>query len=133
MKYMLDTNICIYIMKHEQRILDTFRGKQSEGVCISSIVLAELEYGVCYSSAYEKNKNKLVSFLSLVDVLPFDGAGAAAYGIIHASLRRKGTLIGIPDMFIAAHAKSKGLIVATNSIREFERVEGLELENWALD
>jgi len=104
--------------------------KKNEGVVISAVTLAELEYGVWNSGFYEKNRNKLISFLTLVEVLPFDGAAAMIYGELRTSLRRKETLISLMDMMIAAHAKSKGLIVVTNNIREFERVEGLETENW---
>jgi tRNA(fMet)-specific endonuclease VapC len=118
-------------MKNEQKSTSNFMANKGEGICISSIVLAELEYGVCFSRATEKSRRKLISFLPLVDVLPFDGAAAVSYGEIHASLRRKGTLIGIPDMLIAAHAKALGMTIVTNNVREFERVEGLKIENWA--
>ena len=130
MKYMIDTNICIYLMKHVPEVLSAFAMKKNEGVVISAVTLAELEYGVWNSGFYEKNRNKLISFLTLVEVLPFDGAAAMIYGELRTSLRRKETLISLMDMMIAAHAKSKGLIVVTNNIREFERVEGLETENW---
>jgi len=131
MKYLLDTNTCIHHMKHEQNTLTAFASKKSEGISISSIVLAELEFGVCNSDAYDRNRNKLISFLTLVETLPFDGADAIVYGNICADLRRKGTPVGQMDMLIAAHAKSKGLIIVTNNIREFERIEGLEMESWS--
>ena len=118
------------MMKHVPEVIAAFATKKNEGVAISAITLAELEYGVCNSTSFEKSKNKLVQFLTLVDVLPFDSSAALVYGDIRTSLRRKGTPIGPLDTLIAAHAKSKGLIVVTNNIREFERVEGLKIENW---
>jgi len=130
MKYMLDTNICVYIMKHVPNVMERFFSKRTDGVAISSIVLAELEYGVCNSDFYERSRKKLMSFLQLVEILHFDDEAAVHYGQIRADLRRKGKTIGIPDAMIAAHARSKGLIAVTNNTREFERVAGLELENW---
>jgi len=127
---MLDTNICIFLMKCVPEVIAAFAAKQESGIVISAVTLAELEYGVCNSNAYEKNRNRLINFLTIVDVLDFDGSAAVVYGGICADLRRKGTPIGQMDMLIAAHAKSKGLIVVTNNVKEFERVDGLVLENW---
>ena len=131
MKYMLDTNICIYLLNHVPEVLSKYDNKRNEGVAISTITLAELEYGLCESSAYERNRKALLAFLAIVDVLPFDDSATIQYGKIRVGLERKGTLIGLMDMLIAAHAKSKGLVIVTNNVREFERVEGLKLENWA--
>ncbi len=83
------------------------------------------------SSYPEKNSVALSQFLSIIEILPFDDEAACQYGLIRADLQRKGTLIGQMDMLIAAHAKAKGLTIVTNNVREFERVNGLELENWA--
>jgi len=130
MKYMLDTNICIHIMKHNQNVLSAFSENKSDGVAISSITLAELEFGVCNSGAYERNRVKLINFLSLVDVLPFDGAAAAAYGMLFASLTRSGNQIGKFDALIAAHARSRNMVVSTSNVREFGRVDGLNAEDW---
>ncbi len=130
MKYMLDTNICIYLLGHQPAVITAFTEKRAAGVAISSITLAELEYGVCNSRAYDKNRAALVSFLPLVEILPFGTAAAMVYGQICATLRKKGSMIGPLDMLIAAHAQSAGLVVVTNNTREFERVEGLPLENW---
>lgn len=102
----------------------------NDGVAISAITLAELMHGVEASAYPEKNAIALNQFLSIVDILPFDDEAAAECGIICATLWRKGTPIGARDMLIAAHAKAKGLIIVTNNVREFERVEGLGLENW---
>ena len=131
MKYMLDTNICIYIIKKKpEGILTALRTKLPDGLAISTITLAELAHGVQASAYPQNNTLALSQFLVIIDVLPFDHEAAMEYGEICASLRRQGTPIGQMDMLIAAHAKSKGLVVVTNNIREFARVEGLSLENW---
>jgi tRNA(fMet)-specific endonuclease VapC len=87
-------------------------------------------YGVEASTFPEKNALALNQFLSIVDILPFDSEAAAEYGKICATLRRQGTPIGAMDLLIAAHAKAQGLTIVTNNVREFIRVEGLDLENW---
>ena len=130
MKYLLDTNICVYLLKKNPGVISVFSAKKNAGAAISSITLAELEFGVWNSAAYDKNKTALLTFLSLVEILSFDSKAAAEYGKICAFLRQKGTPIGQMDMLIAAHAKSRGLVVVTNNSCEFERVEGLKLENW---
>jgi tRNA(fMet)-specific endonuclease VapC len=131
MKYMLDTNICVYLIKKKpESVLANLRSSINDGVSISAITLAELFYGVEASAYPEKNTVALSQFLSIVDVLPFDDEAASEYGRICATLRRKGTPIGPMDMLIAAHAKSKGLIVVTNNTREFEQVEGVDIQNW---
>ena len=132
MKYMLDTNICIYVMKNRpERVLERFRKELDRGICISSITLAELEYGMKHSSNPVKNEQSLLKFLLPLSILPFGQAAASAYGEIRAYLQRKGTPIGPLDMLIAAHARAENMILVTNNVREFERVPGLELENWA--
>ena len=131
MKYMLDTDICIYLLKHVPEVLSAFSAKQREGIAISSITLAELEFGLRKSSGYARNQNKLYKLLATVDILPFDDAAACEYGKIRAGLERKGTPIGPLDTLIAAHAKALGITLVTNNIREFQRVEGLKTENWA--
>ena len=131
MKYMLDTNICIFALKHIREVLAVFETKRNDGIAISSITLAELEFGVCNSNAIDKNRNALIAFLSLVDVIQFDGTAAAEYGIIKTALKRQGTPIGPLDTLIAAHAKAEGLTLVTNNTREFSRVSGLTLEDWS--
>ena len=130
MKYMLDTNICISLLKHDPRAMHLFALKKEDGAAISAITLAELEFGVWNSAAFERNRLALLSFLPLVDVLPFDSGAALEYGKIRASLRKMGTPVGQMDMLIAAHAKSKGLIIVTNNTREFSHINGVEMENW---
>ncbi len=132
MTYMLDTNICIYVMKNRpERVLERFRKELDRGICISSITLAELEYGMKHSSNPVKNEQSLLKFLLPLSILPFGQAAASAYGEIRAYLQRKGTPIGPLDMLIAAHARAENMILVTNNVREFERVPGLELKNWA--
>jgi tRNA(fMet)-specific endonuclease VapC len=132
MKYMLDTNICIYIIKKKpESVLAHLKEKMENGLCISAITLAELEHGVQASVRPEKNALALYQFLSIAEILSFDDEAAAEYGKVRALLQQKGTPIGPLDTLIAAHAKSKDLIVVTNNVREFERVEGLAVENWA--
>ena len=130
MKYMLDTNMCIYAQKKNESVLDKLKEHWQEGLAISSITLAELEYGVKASAAPEKNSIALMKFLSIVEILPFDTGAAEEYGNICAFLRKKGTPIGTMDMLISAHAKSEGLTVVTHNTREFERVSELKLEDW---
>lgn len=132
MSYMLDTNICIYAMKKKpEKVLQRLKEEINDGVCISSITLAELEYGMKHSSNPAKNEQALLRFLLPFDVLPFGAADASEHGEIRAYLQKAGTPIGAMDMLIAAHAKSEDIVLVTNNTREFERVVGLELENWA--
>lgn len=132
MTYMLDTNICIYAMKRKPvQVLTRLKEALHSGICISSITLAELEYGIKHSSNPEKNAQALIRFLIPFRILPFDAAAAAEYGKIRAHLQSQGTPIGPLDMLIAGHARSEGLILVTNNAKEFERVPGLTIENWA--
>ena len=132
MTYMLDTNICIYAMKKKpEMVLQRLRAELDNGICISSITLAELEYGMKHSSSPAKNEQALLRFLTPLSILPFGPAAASEYGEIRAYLQSQGTLIGPLDMLIAGHARAEKMILVTNNIREFERVPGLELENWA--
>ena len=132
MRYLLDTNICIYYINEKpSHIMEKVHQCMLDGICISAITLAELEHGVAKSAYPEQNADKLAQFLSIFDVLPFGGEAATAYGIIQADLQRKGTPISPMDTLIAAHARAEGVTLVTNNLREFERVEGLALENWA--
>lgn len=131
MTYMIDTNICIYAIKNKpEKVLKRFKEELNNGICISSITLAELEYGIKNSSNPAKNEQSLLKFLLPLSILPFGSAAASEYGEIRAYLKKQGKPIGPLDMLIAGHAKSEGLILVTNNVREFERVPGLELENW---
>lgn len=132
MIYMLDTNICIYAMKKKpEKVLQRLKEELNNGVCISAITLAELEYGMQHSSNPAKNEQALLRFLAPLSVLPFGATAASEYGAIRACLQNRGELIGPLDMLIGGHARAEKLILVTNNIREFDRVPGLELENWA--
>lgn len=130
LRYMLDTNICIYVMKRRPlEILNIFN--QNEGaLCVSMITVAELFYGAENSAFPERNQRVAENFLSRLTVLPYDMPAAIHFGKICADLKRKGKLISENDMHIAAHARSENLILVSNNMREFERIEGLKLENW---
>jgi tRNA(fMet)-specific endonuclease VapC len=130
LKYMLDTNIVIYVIKRRPlEMLDIFNASTGQ-MCISSVTLAELQHGVEKSSKVSHNLYKVEDFVSRLEVLSYDENAAAHYGNIRADLEKKGTPIGVNDLHIAGHARSKSLILVTNNIREFERVDGLRLENW---
>lgn len=130
LKYMLDTNIVIYVIKHRPvEMLEVFNAHAGQ-MCISSITLAELLHGVEKSSMITKNLRKVEDFVSRLEVLPYENTAASHYGDIRTNLEKKGIVIGINDLHIAAHARSEGLILVSNNVREFERVEGLRLENW---
>ena len=132
MKYMLDTNTIIYaINKRQEHIVQQITQHRPEDICISAITMAELEYGVYHSAKKQQNQLALVTFLSKIEIVPFDTNAALEYGIIRADLTAKGNLIGGNDLLIAAHAKSLGLTLVTNNTREFCRVEGLKIEDWA--
>ena len=131
MTYMLDTNICIYTMKNKpEHVLTRLKKELNSGVCISSITLAELEYGMKHSSNPVKNEQALLRFLVPLSVLPFGTTAASEYGEILTYLQSIGTPIGSLDMLIAAHARSEDMILVTNNVREFERVPDLDVENW---
>jgi len=131
LKYMLDTNIVIYVIKRRPvALLGTFNEHVGH-MCISSITLAELLHGVEKSERQEHNLNQVEDFISRLDVLTYDEKSAAHYGNIRADLERKGKTIGVNDLHIAGHARSEGLILVTNNEKEFNRVDGLRIENWA--
>lgn len=132
MRYMLDTNIVAFAKNNRPEIvLERMRCFDPGDLCVSVITLAELEYGAFNSSNPERNQLALTLFLANIDVVPFDGSAAVEYGRMRADLRRKGTPIGANDLMIAAHAKSLGMTLVTNNTREFSRVEGLAIEDWA--
>lgn len=133
MRYLLDTNICIYIIKRKPlSVLERFENLTADEVGISALTVAEMEYGARKSSFPEKNLAALQQFLSPFTLFPFDLQAAMEYGIIRADLETKGSPIGSLDMLIAAHAKSLNLTLVTNNEREFRRVDGLAIENWTM-
>ncbi len=131
MRFLLDTNICIYIIKKKpKQVIDMFLTLPIGSVGISSITLAELQYGIAKSINVEKNREALEKFLTPFEVLDFDQNAANCYGDIRAELERKGTPIGSLDMLIAAHARSLDVILVTNNEKEFVRIVDLKIENW---
>ena len=134
MRYMLDTNICIYAIKHKpEQVFQRLQEHDPSEICISSVTYAELIYGVERSNAVMRNRIALTVLLSNIEVLPFDSLAAENYGKVRAELEKGGTPIGPLDTKIAGHARSLNYTVVTNNTREFERVSGLQLENWATD
>ncbi|KMW72338.1 plasmid maintenance protein [Photorhabdus luminescens subsp. luminescens] len=132
-KYLLDTNIVIStIKKRPESILPKFN-KNTDHMAISTITLAELIFGAEKSGNPEKNLAVIEDFVSRLTILPYDEQAAFHYGNIRASLEKIGKRIGDNDLHIAGHARSKGLIVVTNNTKEFNRVDGLRVEDWTLD
>lgn len=130
LKYMLDTNIVIYLIKRRPiELLDVFNQHAGQ-MCISSITLAELLHGAEKSSMPDHNLLQVEDFISRLEVLSYGNKAAAHYGDIRADLERKGTPIGVNDLHIAGHARSEGLTLVSNNVREFERVDALRLVNW---
>ncbi|MUG98384.1 PIN domain-containing protein [Scytonema sp. UIC 10036] len=131
MKFLLDTNICIYIIKHKpKKVLDKFQSLDISDVGISSITIAELEYGVYKSQRQEQNRTALTQFLIPLQVVSFDEQATQTYGKIRAELENQGIVIGSMDMLIASQTISLGLILVTNNVRELSRIPALMLENW---
>ena len=131
LRYMLDTNIVIYVIKRRPiELLEVFNRHVGQ-MCISSITLAELLHGVEKSAMPDHNLRQVEDFITRLEVLEYGSKAAAHYGEIRADLERKGTPIGVNDLHIAGHARSEGLTLVSNSLREFERVEALRLVNWA--
>jgi tRNA(fMet)-specific endonuclease VapC len=131
MEYILDTNICIYIIKKRPiNVFEKFRSLSVGSIGISSITLAELQFGIMKSSNPEKNQEALDKFLIPLEIIDFGVNATIEYGKIRADLEKNGTPIGPLDTLIASHAKSLDLILVTNNEREFERIVGLKIENW---
>ena len=115
MQYLLDTNICIYLIKQKPpKVLARFQTLALSDVAISSITVAELEYGVCKSQQQEKNRSALLQFLIPLEIVEFDQAAATLYGAIRSDLESRGLVIGSMDMLIAAHALSLGVTLVSN-------------------
>ena len=131
LEYMLDTNICIYVLKNRPAVVREKFDSVAERLCISSIVLAELHYGAEKSARRQQNLQAIEEFVARLEVLDFSPAAAAHHGQLRAELERLGQPAGPYDMLIGAHARSEGLIVVTNNMREFARMPGLRVENWA--
>ena len=132
LKYMLDTDIVIYTLKNRPlRVREAFK-RHSGQVAISAVTLGELIYGAEKSSQSERNLKDIEGMTARLEVLPFDELAALHFGQVRAELAQAGTPIGPYDQMIAGHARASGLILVTNNVDEFKRVQGLRIENWAL-
>jgi tRNA(fMet)-specific endonuclease VapC len=132
MNYLLDTNICIYIINQKPApVLKRVQSRQPGQIAISTITLAELEYGVARSRYPDRNRMALLEFLLPFTILDFDQKASAEYGRIRAVLEARGRPVGPMDLLLAAQAKSHNLILVTNNEKEFARVDALRIENWA--
>jgi tRNA(fMet)-specific endonuclease VapC len=130
LRYMLDTNLCIRVLRDRPAMLRERFNREADGLCISTIVLTELLHGAAKSARPEQNRLEIERFAARLEVLPFDQEAAGHAGEIRAKLERQGQSIGGYDVLIAGHARSRGLIVVTGNLGEFNRVEGLRCEDW---
>lgn len=128
--HMLDTNIVIYVIKRRPREVLAVFNQHAGKMAISAVTYGELVHGVEKSARQVENLRVVEDFVSRLDVLPYTDKAAAHYGNIRADLERKGTPIGVNDLHIAGHARSEGLVLVSNNLREFARIDGLRLENW---
>lgn len=132
MIYLIDTNICIYLMNQRpSEVIQKFKNTEIGQIGISTITVSELNYGVVKSNLKKQNAKRLDDFLSPFEILPYDEAASQYYGIIRYQLESQGEIIGPLDMLIAAHALSRDLILVTNNEKEFLRIKSLKVENWA--
>ena len=130
--WMLDTNICSYVLrKRPEAVRRRFAAVAAEDLAVSTVVQAELYYGAARHPSGAAIRSEIDDFLRRLRVLSWDGAAAEAYGQLRALLENKGNVIGAMDMMIAAHALSLDATLVSNNLREFRRVKGLRLENWA--
>ena len=131
--YLLDTNICIFLIKKKNPLLiEKLKKYYNKGIFISSLTLAELEYGVENSDHKEKNRLSLIEFLTIFEILNFEQKDTQSYGMIKSDLRKSGKMIGAIDALLAAQAISRNLIFVTNNTKEFERINNLRIEDWTL-
>jgi len=131
MKYMLDTNICIYIIKRKPHaVIERFLQTEISQIGISSITLSELLFGVSKSSKPDQNKIALAQFIAPLEILPYDDQAAQQYGDLRAHLEKQGNPIGSLDMLIGAHALSINSALVTNNEKEFIRIPNLKIDNW---
>jgi len=133
MKYMLDTNICIYLIKKKpEKVLRHFKAHAIGDIGISSITLAELRYGVEKSQQVQKNRDALYEFLLPLEIADFDDEAAVSYGTVRVALEKDGTPVGSMDMLIGVHALSFGATLVTNNVREFKHIKGLKIADWSV-
>ncbi len=132
MNYLIDTNICIYVMnKRPPEVIQKFKNTEIGQIGISSITVSELYYGVSKSNLQTQNANRLEEFLTPFEILSYDENASKFYGAIRSQLESQGSVIGPLDILIAAHALSNDLVIVTNNEKEFNRIESLKIENWA--
>jgi tRNA(fMet)-specific endonuclease VapC len=132
MKYLIDTNICIYVMNQRPpKVIRRFRQFEPGELVLSIITVCELWYGVAKSMHRGKNQRRLEEFLIPFEILSFDETAAKAYGHLRVQLEKSAQPIGPLDLLIAAHALSRNLALVTNNEKEFRRIEGLKVENWS--
>ncbi|WP_334941622.1 type II toxin-antitoxin system tRNA(fMet)-specific endonuclease VapC [Nostoc sp.] len=127
---MIPISAFTYILQKPQKVLDKFQSLNISDVGISSITVAELEYGVAKSQQQQKNRTALLQFLLPLEIIEFNQASATIYGSIRSNLESRGLIIGAMDMLIASQALSLGVTLVTNNVREFSRIPTLPLENW---
>ena len=132
LRYLLDTNIVIYVIKRRPLSALQLFNEQAGHMAISAITLAELLHGAEKSNAPVRSLAVVEDFCSRLEVLPYGAKAAQHYGSIRSALEKRGQPIGVNDLHIAAHARSEGLTLVSNNLREFERVEALQLANWAI-
>ena len=130
LQYMLDTNICIYVIKNYPAELRERFNQHADQMCISAMTLSELSFGAEKSGRRAENLHAIEQFVALLEILPFTAKAAVHFGQLRAELERAGRPVGAYDMLIAAHARAEGLVVVTNNLREFRRISGLRTENW---
>ncbi len=127
---MLDTNLCIRVLRDRPQGLRVRFNVEADALCISTVVLAELLHGAGKSAKPVENRQEVERFAARLEVLPFDADAAAHAAEIRVALERRGQMIGAYDLLIAGHARSRGLVVVTANLREFSRVDGLRCEDW---
>ena len=133
--YLLDTNTCIFIIKKKKpNILKHLKNKKDKGLYISSLTVAEMEYGIENSAPdyHERNRLSLMEFLAIFEIKDFDEKASKEYGKIKKDLKDRNCIIGPIDMLIGAQAKSLGMILVTNNVDEFSRIKGLKIEDWTV-
>lgn len=130
MRYLLDTNILIALTKQCPGLAERLAGIPADAVLLSSVVVAEIEYGIAKSRRRLHNRRIFDALMAGFRVVPFDAGAARLYGPIRAGLEKRGRLIGPYDLMIAAHAKALAAVLVTDNLKEFTRVEGLKTANW---
>ncbi|MDM8524219.1 type II toxin-antitoxin system VapC family toxin [Desulfococcaceae bacterium HSG8] len=132
MNFLIDTNICIYIMNNRPpEVIHRFRNTEAGETGISSITVSELRYGVSKSKQKKQNQQRLDEFLTPFEIIPYDETASKYYGEIRSRLEKQGIVIGPLDLLIAAHALSRDMVLVTNNEKEFKRIKSLQVENWA--